>query len=145
VSFIAWDANFYTGLPDVDQQHRKLIALANRLSEVSQGKPEILDQAFRELRDYISEHFSLEERLMKEAQIDAGHFHYHRSAHALFVVKVSELWDSRNNDTDQSLREMSEFIKSWILQHILQTDRKMALEIHMKLGTDAPHNMFTHF
>lgn len=143
--FIEWDVNFYSGLPDVDQHHRKLITLANRLSEVPHGKTEILDQAFLELRDYISEHFSLEERLMQEAQIDAVHFKYHRGAHALFVAKVTQLWNSRNNDTDQDLKEMLKFLKSWILQHILQTDRKMAQEIHEKLGTDAPHNMFTHF
>jgi hemerythrin len=40
---------------------------------------------------------------------------------------------------------MLEFLKSWILQHILQTDRTMAGEVHEKMGTEAPHNMFTHF
>lgn len=145
MSFIEWDINFYTGLPEVDQQHNKLVALANRLSEISEDSPEILDQSFRELKDYISEHFSLEERLMEETKVDADHFKYHKNAHTLFVAKVAELWDSRNSGTGQNLQEMLDFLKSWILQHILQTDRKMASEVHAKLGTDAPHNMFTHY
>ena len=145
MGFIEWNVNFYTGLPEVDQQHNKLVALANRLSETSEGDEEVLDLAFQELKDYIVEHFSLEEKLMVEAQIDAVHFRYHKNAHALFVAKIAELWDARDSDAGQTLPEMLDFLKSWILQHILQTDRRMAYEVHDKMGTSAPHNMFTHF
>ena len=145
MGFIEWNVNFYTGLPEVDQQHNKLVALANRLSETSEDDAEVLDSAFQELKDYIVEHFTLEEQLMAEAQIDAVHFRYHKNAHALFVAKIAELWDARDSDTGQTLPEMLEFLKSWILQHILQTDRRMAYEVHEKMGTKAPHNMFTHF
>ena len=145
MGFIEWNVNFYTGLPEVDQQHNKLVALANRLSETSQDDAAVLDQAFRELKDYIVDHFSLEERLMEEARIDAVHFRYHKNAHALFVAKIAELWDARDGGDGQTVVEMLDFLKSWIMQHILQTDRRMAYEVHDKMGTDAPHNMFTHF
>jgi hemerythrin len=145
MSFIEWNVNLYTGLPDVDQQHNKLVALVNRLTEVSENNAETLDQAFLELKNYVIEHFSLEEQLMDEAQIDPEHIRYHKNAHALFVAKVAELWADRSNGTGQPLNDMLEFLKAWILQHILQTDHKMAGEMHNKLGTAAPHNMFTHF
>jgi hemerythrin len=145
MNFIEWNVNFYTGLPDVDQQHAKLIALTNRLGEASEGKPEILDLAFRELNAYVAEHFSLEERVMVEAGIDPQHINYHKNAHALFVAKVDELWDSRDSSAERNLQEMLDFLKAWILQHILHTDREMARAVHAKLGTAAPHNMFTHF
>lgn len=145
MNFIQWDVNFFTGLPEVDEQHNRLIALTNRLSETPADAPEHLEQAFAELRDYIAKHFSLEERLMEEAGIDADHFRYHKNAHALFVARVAELWASRNKDAEASLQEMLDFLKTWILQHILQTDCKMAREIHARLGTNAPHNMFTHY
>lgn len=145
MSFIEWGVNFYTGLPDVDQQHKKLVALANRLSEVSEDKPEVLEQAFQELKAYILEHFSLEERLMEQAKVNDDHFNYHKNAHAIFIAKVAELWDAKTDGSGGTLQQMLDFLKSWILQHILQTDRRMALEVHEKLGTEAPHNMFTHF
>jgi hemerythrin-like metal-binding protein len=145
MSFIEWNVNLYTGLPDVDQQHNKLVALVNRLTEVSGEDAEVLDQAFLQLQDYVIEHFTHEERLMDEAQIDPEHVKYHKNAHALFVAKIAELWETRASDEDQTLNDMLEFLKSWILQHILQTDRKMAGKVHEKLGTEAPHNMFTHF
>ena len=145
MGFIEWNVNFYTGLPDVDQQHNKLVALANRLSETPEEDAEILDRAFQELKDYIVEHFTLEERLMEEAQIDPTHLNYHKNAHALFVVKIADLWEARAEGSGQTLPEMLEFLKTWIMQHILQTDRRMAYEVHDKMGTSAPHNMFTHF
>lgn len=145
MGFIEWNVNFYTGLPDVDQQHNKLVALANRLSETPEEDAEILDRAFQELKEYVVEHFSLEERLMEEAQIDPTHLHYHKNAHALFVAKIADLWEARAEGSGQTLPEMLEFLKTWIMQHILQTDRRMAYEVHDKMGTNAPHNMFTHF
>jgi hemerythrin len=145
MSFIEWGVDFYTGLPDVDLQHKKLVALANRLSKVSEADPALIAQAFQELKDYVLEHFSLEERLMDEAKISPDHIKYHKHAHAIFVAKIAELWEARDEDNGQTLNVMLEFLKSWILQHILQTDRKMASEVHGKLGSEAPHNMFTHF
>lgn len=145
MSIIQWGVDLYTGLPEVDQQHNQLVALTNRLSEVSRDDPEALEAAFRQLQDYVVQHFSLEERLMDEARISPEHIRYHKHAHALFVARVGELWQARNADAGKTLEELLAFLTSWILQHILQTDRKMAQEIHASLGTEAPHNMFTHF
>lgn len=139
---IKWGVNFYTGLPDVDRQHNKLVALTNRLCDAAQHEPDLLDQAFDELKAYVIEHFSLEERLMDEADIDPEHIQVHKLAHAQFVAKVAELWESRADDEVRTLSEMLAFLTAWIQRHILQTDRKMACEIHARLGADAPHNMF---
>jgi hemerythrin-like metal-binding protein len=145
MSIIEWGVDFFTGLPEVDQQHNKLVALANRLSEVAADDPVVLEQAFAELQDYVVQHFAHEERLMDEAQISAEHITYHKNAHALFVAKVTALWCARDSDDGQTMQQLRDFLTSWILQHILQTDRRMALEVHEKLGSEAPHNMFTHF
>jgi len=143
MSVIEWGIHFYTGLEEVDRQHQRLIALANRLSEVADGQPEVLDQAFGELRDYARDHFSLEERMMEESQVDAELFRHHKHAHELFVLKLTDLWEARGKDPDLAMRELLDFLRTWIYQHILLTDRRMAMEIHMKRGTEAPHNMFT--
>jgi len=145
MAVINWGVDFYTGLHEVDCQHQKLFALVNRLSAVPGDDPVALDEAFRELSDYAKEHFTLEERMMEEAGIDAEHFSYHKNAHALFIRKLTELWEARNDASANTTEKMLGFLTTWILQHILHTDRRMALEVHDKLGTNAPHNMFTHF
>lgn len=145
MGFIQWGADFYTGIPDIDEQHRRLVALANRLADTSRSDSEVLAQAFEELRTYVIEHFSLEEKQMVDAQIDPEHLRYHKNAHALFAAKVTELWEAYRRGADGTLDELLGFLKTWILQHILHTDRTMAVKIHEKLGVNAPHNMFTHF
>ena len=47
----------------------------------------------------------------------------------------------RHQGSDTGLR----FLMAWLREHILHTDRNMALDIHTKLGTEAPHNQFAHF
>lgn len=142
---IEWNLSFYTGLPDVDEQHKRLVMLANRLGAASDSNPELLDEAFGALNAYVAEHFSLEERLMDEADIDREHVAAHKAAHARFVEEVAELWRSRSDGTEKTIQEMLIFLRSWIRQHILKTDGAMAHRIHDKLGTSAPHNMFSHF
>lgn len=145
MGLIQWGVDFYTGLPDIDEQHRRLIALANCLGDTPRSDSEVLTQAFEELRNYIVEHFSLEEKQMAEAQIDPDHLRYHLNAHALFAARVTDLWEAHCSGADGTFEELLSFLKTWILQHILHTDRVMALRIHEKLGVNAPHNMFTHF
>lgn len=145
MSLIQWGVDFYTGLPEVDDQHRRLVALANRLSETPRSDPEVLSQTFEELKAYVLEHFSTEEKSMVEAHIDPEHIRYHKNAHALFAAKVTAMWEAYRQGADDTFAEVLSFLKTWILQHILHTDRQMALKIHEKLGSEAPHNMFTHF
>ena len=93
----------------------------------------------------MREYFGLEEQLMAEAQIDAEHYAQHRAAHAGFVARLDQLWQARGEDSEWVAEEMLAFLTNWLVQHILLTDRKMALEIHTRMGTQAPHNMFEHF
>jgi len=145
MSLIRWGADFYTGIPDIDEQHRRLVALANRLADTPRSDSSVLAQAFDELSAYVVEHFSLEEQQMAEAQIDAEHVRDHKNAHALFAAKVTDLWEEYRGGAGGTFEELMSFLRTWIFQHILLTDRTMAVKIHEKLGDKAPHNMFTHF
>jgi len=142
---IQWGVDYFTGLPEVDRQHEQLFALIHRLAEAKSHQPETIERAFLELRDYVREHFALEERLMADSQVDAGHYAQHRAAHAGFVARLNELWQARGDGSESVADELLEFLIDWLKQHILITDRKMALEIHTRMGTQAPHNMFEHF
>jgi len=142
---IQWGLDCYTGLPEVDRQHQWLFALINRLSEAKDKQPEVIDRAFTELSDYVREHFAIEEQLMAEAKVDAEHQAQHLAAHAAFAARVNELWQARADGRDSAGDELLAFLVNWLTEHIRHTDRKMALEIHTRMGTEAPHNMFEHF
>lgn len=46
---IVWRDELDTGIDVIDQQHRRIVAMINRLAE---GTPERLDEVFSELVDY---------------------------------------------------------------------------------------------
>jgi hemerythrin len=145
MSLMQWSVNYYTGLPEVDRQHEALFGLVNRLYDARGHRAEIIEQAFADLRDYVREHFSLEEKLMAESGLDAGYIARHRAAHENFIMRVDELWDVHRAGSDSAAEELLGFLMAWLREHILHTDRNMALDIHARMGTEAPHNQFAHF
>lgn len=145
MAVIRWGLDYYTGLPEVDRQHEELFVLINRLHDAAHDRSAIVDQAFEDLRGYVREHFALEETLMAEANVEAGHSAEHHGAHAGFVARIDRLWARHRSGDEAAAAELLQFLSDWLVQHILHTDRRMALEIHTRMGTQAPHNMFAHF
>lgn len=145
MAVIRWGLDYYTGLPEVDRQHEELFGLINRLHDATSDRGAVMDQAFEDLRDYVRDHFAIEEQLMAEADVDVGHYAGHRAAHAGFVARIDKLWQRHLDGRESAADELLEFLTRWLVEHILHTDRKMALEIHTRMGTQAPHNMFAHF
>ncbi len=140
-----WSVDFYTGLPEIDRQHEALFALVNRLHDARTHRNELLDQAFGDLCDYIRDHFSAEESFMDQASLDPAYVARHRAAHANFIMRINELWQAHRAGSDEAADDLLAFLIAWLREHILITDRKMAVAAHHHLGSDAPHNQFSHF
>ena len=93
IDIFPWDDNFNTGLPTVDEQHRKLVALLNALAGHVAFKSEalVLDRLLDELADYTVYHFTSEEAIWREYLSNSEHEVEHRKTHALFVQEVMRL------------------------------------------------------
>jgi len=128
----AWDQNFITGLPDVDEQHHVLVDLFNELNRSlfhgSATTADELEAIFRRLTDYAAHHFADEEALMDTCGLDLRHIDAHRQLHRQFVGQVQGMWGLRH-----SLRQPSEtimgFLTSWLGLHILGVDQSMARQM----------------
>jgi hemerythrin len=128
----AWDQNFVTGLPDVDEQHHVLVDLFNALNRSlfhgSATTPAELEAIFQRLTDYAAHHFADEEALMATRGVDERHTLSHRQLHQQFVDQVQSMWGLRH-----SLRQPSEtimgFLTSWLGLHILGVDQSMARQM----------------
>lgn len=145
MALMQWSVTYYTGLPEVDRQHEALFGLVNRLHDARAHQTDILGQTFADLRQYVLEHFSLEEQLMAQAGLDPAYIARHHAAHENFVMRLDELWDANCAGSDSAAEELLGFLVAWLREHILHTDRNMALDIHARMGTEAPHNQFAHF
>lgn len=126
IDIFPWDDNFDTGLPSVDEQHRKLVQMLNLLaSNVAYGtSTDLLNHIFDQMAEYAVYHFAAEEAIWREYLIDDPDEIAHRAIHQSFVQEVVRLKASLEA---RSLSEVAEetlgFLARWLASHILESDR----------------------
>jgi len=129
IDIFPWDDNFNTGLPTIDEQHRKLVRLLNILAGHVAFKSDelVLDRLFDELAEYAVYHFESEEAIWRAYLVDDPGEIAHRKTHASFVEEVARM---REGLASRPLLEAAEetlgFLARWLAAHILETDCYMA-------------------
>ncbi len=121
--FVWNEAQFGIGHKQIDQQHRKLMEMVNTLIELSRETR--VDEAqylltLIELDEYIHQHFSTEEQLMK--MVNYPDLAAHQAQHIALSDRASEL--IVRHDINQ-LNQAVTFLKQWLNQHILIEDQKL--------------------
>lgn len=138
-----WNENFQTGLPVIDEQHRKLVELLNKLaSHLTYGveKPE-LNSIFDELTEYAQYHFKTEEAIWKKYLLEDELLLEHANTHLSFVTEVLKLRGQQDDfATERVIEEVVVFLTHWLAFHILEADKHMAkivLSVQFGLTLDA--------
>nr|WP_321268149.1 bacteriohemerythrin [uncultured Sulfurimonas sp.] len=129
IDIFPWNDHFNTGLSKVDEQHKKLVVILNRLAShiAYEDNEDDLSNIFDELIDYTLYHFETEEAIwdkyMPNDSLDASH----KLVHKKFVDTVAKLKDNTNTKPLSELaQEALGFLARWLASHILETDRHMA-------------------
>ena len=130
--FIQWNPKFETGIPTIDAQHKKLVALCNNLRSaiMKNSSPEGLNwegslaSALRECTDYVQTHFHDEEVLMKAAGYDG--LERHKKEHEAFTRKVRETAQNFSTISVTGAIQFVKFLYDWILSHIAHEDMLFA-------------------
>jgi len=123
-----WDSNLETGYEVIDSQHKHLIGMVNKLIEASSsGKSAVVvTEALDFLAVYAVNHFSDEERL----QIAYSYPDYvgHKRKHDDFKLVVTDLIQrvKKEGPTEDLIEEVCFTIGSWLLEHIMGDDFRMA-------------------
>lgn len=124
-----WSDNFETGIPLVDEQHKRLVHLLNILAShlAYQSDLPALNNVFNELAEYAAYHFQTEENIWHEYFPGDAWESGHRQVHESFVAEVFRL---KNEETTKSPHEVVEdvlsFLTHWLAFHILESDKHMA-------------------
>jgi len=123
MAFMEWDDSLSVGVQQVDKEHKKLVDLVNNLNDsMKNGKSkEALQQVFNELVDYTMTHFSNEELLMQN--VNYSNFTAHKREHDELAKKVKILKEEFLSGKMMISIEVRDFIKNWIVNHILKTDK----------------------
>lgn len=135
-SWIALDASYALGVPEIDQQHQELATLINRLNDAVKhhASTEVAVQMFDEMVLYARYHFETEERLM-------GQYGYieddeHRLGHQRLIGEVNYLREKFIRGEELLVLQ---FLKDWLLPHILDMDKPFA-DFLIQHGVRRNHN-----
>jgi hemerythrin len=125
MSLIEWNDDLLTNIPHIDDEHKNLVLLLNKLHHaVSQGKgQEAINPVLIELTRYAQTHFKHEEDYMQERNYPE--FEAHRKEHLEFMEKVKDFEKQYKNGEISTLVPIIIFIIGWIMQHVSQVDKKL--------------------
>ena len=133
MAFIKWQEEFLTGITKVDEQHRKLLDILNDVHFLlhTQLDKEKIKEIIFSLNNYIIEHFTTEEELMKEKRklIPKDLYQKHISEHRFFVDKIQEFTsmleiEINEGNTSEYLLDLFSFLGDWFTHHILEIDKQ---------------------
>lgn len=121
-----WNDSLSTGIREVDEQHKKLLAMINDLGIAMKERKTAaeLGRVISGLKDYTVRHFTLEEVYFRQhGYPDAA---AHVAEHRDFVEKV----EGYNRDLKEGKLflglEVMNFLSDWLIKHIKGSDQRYA-------------------
>ncbi len=129
---IHWTDTLSVNIPSIDKQHKKLVDLINDFYLKIQTKPpkELMLSLIESLKQYTVYHFSTEEKYMKLNRFPG--YLQHKAEHDKFVETVLD-FENRYLNGDLILTiEVTGFIKDWVANHIIGTDKKYSTFLYQK-------------
>jgi len=127
---IDWTEEFSVGVTLFDEQHKRLIAMLNKMIKdpTATTSSETVSDVITDMTQYASEHFKSEEDLM----IKHGYPHteQHRNQHQEFREKLVQICFATEEKVEIVPQVMLEYLRHWLAQHILHED--MAYKVFFK-------------
>jgi hemerythrin-like metal-binding protein len=126
MAFFAWNSKLETGINSIDQQHKTLVDLINRLHDAMKGGrgAEITGPILSELVQYTATHFSAEEALFAAHKYPGALAH--KRVHDDLRKQVEQLKEQSASGRAFISIELMAFLKDWLQNHIQGQDLQYA-------------------
>ncbi|MBQ7882640.1 MAG: hemerythrin family protein [Treponema sp.] len=125
---IQWSDEYLLNIPEIDEQHKKLLSYANNLYEIVVGSKEEfknkMTSVLKDLTEYTQYHFENEEKFM--ADNDYYGIDVHKLAHDGFILEVKKQINQINDEDVESAEKFYIFVTKWVLTHIAKADKVWA-------------------
>ncbi len=135
---IEWEEYLSVGVERIDNQHKEIFRRINSLMDaINQGEGSLrVADAVDFMGEYIATHFHDEELFMSEACYAA--LDSHRKEHEKFSQDVTMLKKRIMIDgaTKMNILKTSQVMISWLVQHILVTDKALAHHLSSSRGQE---------
>jgi methyl-accepting chemotaxis protein len=119
---VIWDERIILGIPAIDEQHKVLAELINKIYWIIKQGYDVEHMAplIEELADYTEKHFSFEEGLLIKAKYPG--FAAHKKIHVSVMNTVEKYKNQLKNGT-LVVEELMSFVSDWLVRHIKKEDR----------------------
>lgn len=136
---IVWSLNLETGIRQIDLQHQELIELINELEAAHQSGQDAvaLKNVLPRLTAYVLFHFNEEETIATNVATGTDHLAQHLAEHRKFTDKIAGLKFDQNEaappeDTYQAVADLVTYLQTWLVEHIMKTDKQLAAIFHTR-------------
>ncbi|TAJ82015.1 MAG: bacteriohemerythrin [Gallionellaceae bacterium] len=122
-SWMIFDSGHHVGVVEIDEQHRELVRMVNRLNGAIKNKEgdDIILKLYDELLEFTAFHFATEHRLMEHSGYPEMGSHDMEHTH---LIAEAVHFKSKLAAGGELLALQS--IKDWLLNHIHYSDKPMA-------------------
>ncbi len=136
MQFFYWNKSFEVGIPEIDQQHRKLVDMINELAAaiVEGARLPDVQGLINRLTEYSEMHFNGEEKIIFASSLDEEEKLRHQNAHRSFVEKAHSLAFRTDLQQDDTSQQILEFLTTWLISHILGSDMKYVQALKQGVG-----------
>jgi len=126
MAYFEWNADFETGIKEIDNQHKKMIGYVNELvSSIHDGNGnETAGKLLLNLIEYTKTHFMLEEKAFY--RFEYYDIERHTKEHVEFIKKIMEFNEANKRNEILLGNKLSTFLIDWVKNHILYEDMKYA-------------------
>jgi hemerythrin len=131
---ILWDKSFSVGVEVLDQQHKQIVEIINRLiDEPKEGfGPDEVARILDDLAKFVHYHFQTEEQLLADHGYED--LRTQQAEHKEFRVELADLcMGSMKNHTIVPINALL-YLKEWWVDHILVKDMKYRPFLMNRIG-----------
>lgn len=126
IPLMTWDDALSVRIDAIDEQHKKLIDLLNRLhqSKATKGGDATIRKILKELIDYTVYHFAFEEKLFDKYGYKQAV--EHKKSHRMLESQVLEFAKAFEAGSASLSADLFLFLRGWLNGHIRGSDRQYA-------------------
>ncbi len=127
-----WDKNFETHIELIDEQHKRLVDLLNRLAAhlANRSHPVTLNNIYEQLSDYAEYHFKSEEAIWNQYLANDPWLIEHEKSHNSFIAQIEALKkEEQEKPLDDVMQDIVSFLSKWLAYHILDSDKRLSIAV----------------
>ncbi|MCU4177608.1 bacteriohemerythrin [Carboxylicivirga sp. N1Y90] len=125
MTLIRWQSAFSVNVKEIDDQHKHLVNLLNRLHDdlISNNNADV-GEVVNELIDYTLIHFKTEEKYLK--QHNYPNRRIHQEEHEAFAKKMLDFKKEFEAGKIGLSVELLDYLRDWLTDHIMGSDQSYA-------------------